>query len=73
MHNSHLIGDCGYRYDGFDCEEGGRALLRAFETHDADLEAYRGRARQFLATLDPEGEENVRVYTAAIENLYASA
>ncbi|MDP9607136.1 UNVERIFIED_ORG: hypothetical protein J2W38_006957, partial [Variovorax paradoxus] len=31
---------------------------------------YRERARRFIATLDPEGEENVRVYTAAIENLY---
>lgn len=25
IHNSHLIGGCGYRYHGFDCEEGGRA------------------------------------------------
>lgn len=22
IHNSHLIGDCGYRYHGFDCKEG---------------------------------------------------
>ncbi|MGJ7562836.1 DUF2827 domain-containing protein [Variovorax sp. GB1R11] len=71
VHNSHLIGGCGYRYHGFDCEEGGRALQRAFAEHDADLPAYRERARRFIATLAPEGEENVRVYTAAIENLYA--
>jgi len=70
VHNSHLIGDCGYRYHGFDCEEGGRALLRAFAEHDADLAAYRQRARNFLATLDPEAEPNVRAYTAAIEQLY---
>ena len=43
------------------------ALQRAFAEHDADLPAY--RERRFIATLDPEGEENVRVYTAAIENL----
>jgi len=73
IHNSRLVGDCGYRYEGFDCEEGGRALLRAFETHDADLDAYRGRARKFLATLDPESDENVRTYTAAIEHLYVPA
>ena len=70
VHNSHLIGDCGYRYHGFDCEEGGRALLRAFAEHDADLAAYRQRARNFLATLDPEAESNVRAYMAAIEQLY---
>jgi hypothetical protein len=71
IHNSHLIGDCGYRYHGFDCEEGGRALQQAFAEHDANLPAYRERARRLIAKLDPEGEENVRIYTAAIENLYA--
>ncbi|SEJ19190.1 Protein of unknown function [Variovorax sp. OK212] len=71
MHNSHLVGGCGYRYHGFDCEEGGRALQHAFAAHDADLPAYRERARRFIATLDPEAEANVRTYTAAIDNLYA--
>jgi hypothetical protein len=71
IHNSHLIGDCGYRYHGFDCEEGGRALQRAFAEHDANLPAYREHARQLIARLDPESEENVRIYTAAIDNLYA--
>ncbi|MET3496275.1 DUF2827 domain-containing protein [Variovorax boronicumulans] len=71
IHNSHLIGDCGYRYHGFDCEEGGRALQQAFAEHDANLPAYRERARQLIAKLDPESEDNVRIYTAAIENLYA--
>jgi hypothetical protein len=73
IHNSHLIGDCGYRYHGFDCEEGGAALLRAFAEHDANLPAYRETARRFLSTLDPEAEANVRTYTAAIEHLYATA
>ncbi|MDP9879694.1 hypothetical protein J2W25_003664 [Variovorax boronicumulans] len=71
IHNSHLIGDCGYRYHGFDCEEGGQALRRAFAEHDANLPAYRERARALIARLDPEGEENVRLYSAAIESLYA--
>lgn len=71
IHNSHLIGDCGYRYHDFDCEEGGRALQQAFATHDDDLPTYRERARRFIATLDPESEDNVRIYTAAFENLFA--
>lgn len=71
IHNSHLIEDCGYRYHDFDCEEGGLALRRAFAEHDAGLPAYRARARNFLATLDPEGDANVRIYTDAIERLYA--
>lgn len=71
IHNSHLIGDCGYRYHDFDCEEGGRALQQAFATHDDNLPAYRERARRFIATLDPESDENVRIYTAAFQNLCA--
>jgi hypothetical protein len=71
IHNSHLIGDCGYRYHDFDCEEGGRALGRAFREHDANLENYRATAKTFLHTLDPENEANVRTYTEAIEAVYA--
>jgi hypothetical protein len=73
IHNSHLIGDCGYRYQDFDCEEGGRALRRAFQVHDADIDRYRASARTFLTTLDPENEQNVRTYTQAIEALYVKA
>lgn len=70
IHNSHLIDDCGYRYRGFDCEEGGAALLRAFSQHDANLEDYRARARRFLARLDPEAEYNVRFYSDALDRLF---
>ncbi|MDR5737547.1 DUF2827 domain-containing protein [Caballeronia sp. LZ016] len=70
VHNSHLIGDCGYRYHDFDCEEGGRALRRAFATHDENLDSYRATAKAFLHTLDPENEQNVRIYTQALEAVY---
>jgi hypothetical protein len=71
IHNSHLIDGCGYRYHDFDCEEGGRVLRRAFETHDENLDRYRSAAQAFLRRLDPEHEDNVRIYTAAIEAVYA--
>jgi hypothetical protein len=70
IHNSHLIGDCGYRYHDFDCEEGGRALQRAFEMHDLNLEEYRRTANVFLSSLDPENDLNIRVYSDAIASLY---
>ncbi|RYF79146.1 MAG: DUF2827 family protein [Comamonadaceae bacterium] len=70
IHNSHLLGDCGYRYHDFDCEEGARALLRAFATHDASLSDYGARARRFIATLDPEADDNVRAYALAIDALF---
>lgn len=71
IHNSHLIGDCGYRYHGFDCEEGGTALLSAFAEHDHNLIDYRERARRLMQKLDPESEANVGIYTAAINALFS--
>jgi len=70
VHNSHLIDGCGYRYHDFDCEEGGRALQRAFAEHDIHLDAYRRTANEFLRGLDPENSDNVRIYSDALAALY---
>ncbi len=70
VHNSHLIGNCGYRYHDFDCEEGGQALLHALATHDDNLDSYRRDAQAFLATLHPEYAANVHAYGAAIAALF---
>lgn len=70
VHNSPLIGSCGYRYEGFDCEQGALVLRRAFAQHDLQLEAYRREARAFLAQLDPQSPENVARYSAAIVSAY---
>lgn len=70
IHNSHLIGDCGYRYHDFDCEEGGQELADAYMMHDENLASYREKATAFLATLDPEAESNVRCYTEALKSLF---
>lgn len=72
VHNSHLIGNCGYRYHEFDCEEGGRILNQAFAQHDRDLASYRATANAFLRTLDPECVENVRIYSEALAALYTA-
>jgi hypothetical protein len=70
IHNSHMIGDCGYRYHDFDCEEGAAALLRAFAEHDSNLDTYCRTAQAFLRTLDPAYERNVQVYREAIDALF---
>ncbi|NIF52249.1 DUF2827 domain-containing protein [Burkholderia sp. Ax-1724] len=66
IHNSTLIGHCGYRYDGFDCQDGALALRRAFAEHDLRLDDYRREAGDFLASLDPELPANVEQYSAAL-------
>jgi hypothetical protein len=50
IHNSHLLGGCGYRYRDFDPEDGALALLQALAEHDRNLDAYRAGAHAFLAT-----------------------
>jgi len=66
IHNSDLLEDCGYRYHGFDCEEGGRVLIEAWQTHDVQLAAYRERARRYLDLLDPANPANIKIYTDAL-------
>ncbi|KIP17191.1 hypothetical protein KY49_7013 [Burkholderia sp. MSHR3999] len=70
IHNSDLLDGCGYRYEGFDCEDGALALREAFHVHDLNLAIYRANARAFLAKLDPERKENVDAYGAAIAELF---
>ena len=68
IHNSDLLGGCGYRYDSFDSEDGGLAILQAHASHDAGLESYRANAVKLLAQLDPVNPANIASYTAAIED-----
>ncbi|MBN3778614.1 DUF2827 domain-containing protein [Burkholderia sp. Ac-20345] len=69
IHNSDLIGQCGYRYRDFDCHDGAGALRRAFLEHDMRLDDYRRTAREFLDMLDPESDQNVLTYTQALLEL----
>ncbi|WP_420105996.1 DUF2827 domain-containing protein [Herbaspirillum huttiense] len=66
IHNSHLLGDCGYRYSEFDAEEGGRALLQAFAEHDNNLDDYRRRSQAYLQSVDPHNVDNIRIYSEAL-------
>lgn len=72
IHNSALIGGCGYRYQAFDCVEGARVLCQAIADHDSSLEAYRQRAATFLKSLDPACEANVNAYSGALTAVVAS-
>lgn len=69
IHNSTMLGDCGYRYEDFDPESGALALLHAFREHDVNIDAYRKSAKEFIATLDPHAASNVAVFENAILQL----
>jgi hypothetical protein len=70
IHNSEFIKDCGYYYPEFDCQEGGRALLRAFAEHDRQLKDYKSQANRALRRLDIDHPENIEIYTRELLRLY---
>ncbi len=70
VHNSEFLKGVGYYYPEFDAQEGGKALVRAFNTHDGNLESYRNEADRFLATLDIANPGNILAYTRALQGLY---
>jgi len=72
VHNSPLLKDYGYYYPEFDCQEGGRALLRAFEQHDRHLPEYQENAKALLAQLDVANPANIEIYTAELARLYSA-
>jgi hypothetical protein len=70
VHNSSFIRGYGYYYEDFDCQEGGRALLHALDTHDERLADYRCDSAKLLMTLDVGAPENVEAYTRELLRLY---
>jgi hypothetical protein len=70
IHNSTLLGGCGYYYPDFDCDEGALALRQAFHEHDGRLADYQSAARTFIETLNPESDRNIASYGAALSDLF---
>lgn len=69
IHNSDFLGNCGYRYNTFDCVAGGLSFLQAFKEHDLNLVEYRKSATEFLSQLHPESSSVVRQYAQRIAEL----
>lgn len=70
IHNSEYLDGCGYYYPGFDCAQGGVALLMAFEQHDTQLVEYRARTREYLTRLGVDNINNIRAYKEALLGLF---
>ena len=70
IHNSDFLGDCGYRYNTFDCVDGGLSFLQAFREHDKNLAEYRKQADMFLAKMNPDAPEIIDAYAKNISDLY---
>ena len=73
VHNSEFIRDLGYFYPDFDSQVGGEALVRAFESHDKNLDSYKTKSAEFLKTLDIHHRPNIEAYSNELISLYCSS
>lgn len=62
IHNSEFLRDYGYYYPAFDVDAGADALIRAHETHDANLEAYKARNNILFEKLEPTSTSNIEIH-----------
>lgn len=70
VHNSPILRGHGYYYPDFDSQEGGQALLRAFDQHDAGLDSYRAKTKALMRELDYSNPANIDTYTRELLALF---
>ena len=66
IHNSDYLDGCGYRYETFDCIDGGLSFLQAFKEHDINFEQYKKSASEFLLKISPDSKAVIDAYARRI-------
>ena len=70
VHNSDFLKDYGYYYEGFDINDGVRALENAVAEHNNNLNSYKKKSSLFLETVNPNARGVINSYDKAIRNLF---
>ncbi len=70
VHSSDAIKDYGYYYPSFDAQAGGEAILRAIETHEDNIDAYREATNELLWTFSIENPKVMAAYRDRIVDLF---
>jgi hypothetical protein len=68
VHNSELL-EAGYRYDGFDAQDGGRVLVDVLEHHDVNTDNYNAAADAVVRAVSTMNPENITAHREAIDSL----
>lgn len=71
VHNSPFLKDVGYYYDGFNIDDGVRALEQAVFEHDNSLTDYREKANAFLSTVDTNNKIVINEYDRELRRLFS--
>lgn len=69
VHNSPFLKDVGYYYEGFDAEQGGRALLEAVHRHDERIDEHDRKAQEVLSSVDITNQKNVDLHVGRMFDL----
>ena len=69
VHNSPLIKDAGYYFEGFDAEKGAQQLLLAAQSHTQNQEAYEERSRATIARYSSHNPANQHAYDQLLRGL----
>lgn len=62
VHNSPSFPELGYSYKEFDIDECAKQIEYAAKYHNRLMPAQLEKNREFLKTIDPEGEESLRIW-----------
>ena len=71
VHNSPFLKDVGYYYEGFDIDDGVRALARAVSEHDENISTYREKASRFLSKVDPADKLVIDEYDREVRRIFS--
>lgn len=66
IHNSTFLGDCGYRYEGFDAQQAAEKLLIAHKTHDQRIDDHARNWNTLRTALSIDYHSNILEYKTAI-------
>jgi hypothetical protein len=69
IHNSPWLREYGYYYPDFAADEGGKALLHARATHDANFDAYKAQSAKLIDRVAPTHPANIALHEGLLLKL----
>ena len=71
VHNSPMLGNCGYYYEGNEIDMAADQILAAIKTHDARLDAAKSETASLLETVNPYSRQVQDAYAERVRALFA--
>lgn len=69
VHNSKMLEENGYYYEGFNCTDAANQTIKALEQHDDNLSIEIEKGRSFTSKFDPNNKEVIKKYQKLMESI----